>query len=240
MTSLYFVFIPFLRLLFHSQEPGKFVLLFTGISGFIFICCYCNRRRAFVPKRVRFNRCLHNNRTVFHHFNFQSLYCKTTSVPCTTLVVGLYFPSFVLTFRWFFSLQLQFEFHNLPPRSELLVRQLMLSVPFNFLRFAPTFHTCMQNPLVVVVIRGFTVVFYRFQPYTLSFTRIACITRRVIFYFSCVIMRHIQFIVIFTTIFRFVISNRFQSFTSSYFQEAFLCNLPVVLLLVCIYNKLRR
>ena len=44
--------------------------MFTCISHFVFICCYCNWTRAFVQKRARLIRfCLHDIRTVRHNFN---------------------------------------------------------------------------------------------------------------------------------------------------------------------------
>ena len=52
-----------------QYHPGIPVTLLTG-SSFIFICCYCNWRHAFVPKRARFIRfCMHNFITVGHNFN---------------------------------------------------------------------------------------------------------------------------------------------------------------------------
>ena len=70
IISFYFVFSLLLNLLFRSQGSGTFALLFTVISHFIFICCYCNWRHAFVPKRARFIRfCMHNFITVGHNFN---------------------------------------------------------------------------------------------------------------------------------------------------------------------------
>ena len=107
------VFSPLLHLLFLGQESETFALLFTGISHFIFICCYCNWTRAFVQKRARFIRfCLHNIRTVRHNFN--QFIANQPLFLLLLLLLGYILLRFVLTFRSFVLLQLQFLFHILP------------------------------------------------------------------------------------------------------------------------------
>ena len=64
--------------------------------------------------------------------------------------------------------------------------------------------------MYVVVIRGFTVAFLSFSAVHVNVhANHLCNTSSIFSYFSCVTIRHIQFIIIFSTTFRFVISDRF-------------------------------